>query len=296
MSPAEILAQSLGATHCSGGTWLACCVAHEDGTPSLAIREGRSGRVLLHCHAGCEQADVLAALAERRLWPIGHITRLPQTWRVIEGRQERHRGGRTDQALAIWRAARPAAGTLAETYLRSRTITLPISARLRFAPRLWHGPTGSHWPAMVALVTDAADTAIGVHRTYLARSRGGKAPIAPSRMMLGRCAGSAVRLAPATDHIIIAEGIETALSASDLSGLPAWASLSASGLCALELPDCVRDVVIAADRDDTGRAAALDAARRWLREGRHVRVLQPPHGFNDFNDLLALRAPGEVQA
>lgn len=44
-----------------GDGWRATCPAHDDGTPSLTIKDGRLG-VLVHCHAGCSQAAVLAAL------------------------------------------------------------------------------------------------------------------------------------------------------------------------------------------------------------------------------------------
>ncbi|MFZ1494383.1 MAG: DNA primase [Candidatus Competibacter denitrificans] len=44
------------------GRWLACCPAHEDRHPSLAIRELDDGRVLLHCFTGCDVAAVLAAV------------------------------------------------------------------------------------------------------------------------------------------------------------------------------------------------------------------------------------------
>jgi len=44
------------------GGWLVRCPAHEDGTASLSISEGRDGRVLLHCHAGCDHTNVVAAL------------------------------------------------------------------------------------------------------------------------------------------------------------------------------------------------------------------------------------------
>jgi len=47
--------------------WTAQCPAHDDREPSLSIREAEVGRegdrgVLLHCHAGCGKADVVAAL------------------------------------------------------------------------------------------------------------------------------------------------------------------------------------------------------------------------------------------
>jgi 5S rRNA maturation endonuclease (ribonuclease M5) len=46
---------------------MAPCPAHQDRDPSLAIRE-EAGKVLLHCHAGCAQRDVIAALRARGLW------------------------------------------------------------------------------------------------------------------------------------------------------------------------------------------------------------------------------------
>src|SRR5258708_4426148 len=49
----------------SGKGFIARCVAHEDRSPSLSIADGTDGRVLVKCHAGCDQLDVLAAL--RRL-------------------------------------------------------------------------------------------------------------------------------------------------------------------------------------------------------------------------------------
>jgi DNA primase len=44
------------------GTWLARCPGHEDGRPSLSVREVDDGRVLLHCFAGCSVGDVLGAV------------------------------------------------------------------------------------------------------------------------------------------------------------------------------------------------------------------------------------------
>ena len=46
----------------TGKGYQARCPAHEDTGPSLSLREGDDGRVLLHCHAGCATAAVVAAL------------------------------------------------------------------------------------------------------------------------------------------------------------------------------------------------------------------------------------------
>lgn len=43
------------------GSWTACCPAHDDKSPSLAIRE-EDGKVLLHCFGGCEVSAIVGAL------------------------------------------------------------------------------------------------------------------------------------------------------------------------------------------------------------------------------------------
>lgn len=43
------------------GRWIACCPAHDDGSPSLSITE-RDDRVLIHCFAGCPVDHVVAAV------------------------------------------------------------------------------------------------------------------------------------------------------------------------------------------------------------------------------------------
>lgn len=45
-----------------GGSLVAKCPAHVDQVPSLSISEGRDGRALVHCFAGCDTAAVLAAI------------------------------------------------------------------------------------------------------------------------------------------------------------------------------------------------------------------------------------------
>lgn len=44
------------------GSWTACCPAHKDKSPSLAIRETQDGRVLMHCFGGCSVEQVLDAI------------------------------------------------------------------------------------------------------------------------------------------------------------------------------------------------------------------------------------------
>jgi hypothetical protein len=43
-------------------SWLACCPAHDDRSPSLSIKEESDGHILLHCFAGCSAVDVVGAV------------------------------------------------------------------------------------------------------------------------------------------------------------------------------------------------------------------------------------------
>lgn len=160
---------------------------------------------------------------------------------------------------------------------------------LAFLPAAKH-PSGQRLPAMVAQLRDLGGGLTAVHRTFLTGD-GRKAAVDPVRMTLGRVAGAAVRLHDATDRLVIAEGIETALAASILLDRPAWAAVSAGNMGeALALPEVIRDIIIAADNDAPGLRAAAQAAVRWKAEGRAVRIVRPDKQGSDFNDLLRERA------
>ena len=294
MAAAEAIAKALGGRKVGRG-WIARCPAHDDRNPSLSLSTGKEGKVLLRCHAGCDQAPVIDALRARGLWEHrGRHCGRPRAAKADHPKNapsERDDTDRIEYALRIWRAAVPALNTLAESYLQSRRLRLPLSSTLRFHGGLKH-PSGGIWPAMVALVSGGPDDApLAVHRTFLARDGSGKAPVDPQKMMLGPCRGGAVRLTTPTDLLMVGEGIETCLAAMQATGYPAWAALSTSGLRALDLPETIREVIVLADGDDPGQAAARDSALRWKRQGRRARIAHPPRGF-DFNDVLLGGTPG----
>src|SRR5688572_14637741 len=56
----------------SGSCWMAKCPAHDDNNPSLSIREV-DAKVLLHCHAGCTQREVIEALKARGVWQPSRV-------------------------------------------------------------------------------------------------------------------------------------------------------------------------------------------------------------------------------
>lgn len=58
----DALARAGCAPRRAGAGWRARCPAHDDRNPSLTLREGRDGRVLLRCWSGCKTRRVLEAL------------------------------------------------------------------------------------------------------------------------------------------------------------------------------------------------------------------------------------------
>lgn len=76
MVSAEILAGALGGKWAGSG-WIARCPTHDDRTHSLSVRDGEQG-ILVHCHAGCTQENVISALRSRGLWPAGSPSRSVQ--------------------------------------------------------------------------------------------------------------------------------------------------------------------------------------------------------------------------
>jgi len=283
-------------TRALGGKWhgrygLAFCPAHDNRrTPALSLADGAEGRLLATCHAGCTFLAIMDALRGLGLVEGRGFFTVPDP-----AEQARRQAGekaqaekRSAQAHRLWREAQPIAGTLGEHYLRARGITYPMPPTLRFHPTCWH-KTARRFPALVALVEGGDGFA--VHRTYLGAD-GRKADVEPAKAMLGPCAGGAVHLSEGPGPLVVAEGVETALSL--LCGLlrgPAtvWAALSTSGMKALHLPSQAEGLTIAPDGDTPGREAAHALAERAAALGWCVSLLPAPDN-RDWNDILQRRA------
>jgi putative DNA primase/helicase len=207
MSAAATVAEALGG-HKTGSGWIARCPAHDDRSPSLSVGCADDGKVLVHCHAGCKQAEVISALRLRGLWDQRKIRSFNHAAPRVAAIDwpDRDDQKRTERALGIWQSSTSAKNPLVETYLASRGLHIPPPPTLRFHPGLKH-PSGTIWPAMVALVTRGSDGApIAIHRTFIARDGAGKAPVDPQKMMLGPCRGGGVLLGTPSDILMTGEG------------------------------------------------------------------------------------------
>jgi putative DNA primase/helicase len=60
--PIENVLSRLEGARSSGDGWTALCPSHADKTPSLSISESEDGKVLIHCHGGCQTEDVLSSV------------------------------------------------------------------------------------------------------------------------------------------------------------------------------------------------------------------------------------------
>ncbi len=178
------------------------------------------------------------------------------------------------------------AGGAVARYLKNRIGSDAVPSVIRSAPDR---------PAMVALMQGPDGRAAMVHTTFLT-SDGQKANIdKPRLLMQGTIAeGSAVRLAAHGDELGIAEGIETALSATALTGIPCWAALNEVLLQKWIVPAGVKRVVIFGDNDCNyvGQSAAFALARKIAlsKEPPAVEVRIPPTIGHDWNDELSTPA------
>jgi phage/plasmid primase-like uncharacterized protein len=269
------LAARLG-LHRSGRQWRGKCPGC--GYPDTFMLTERQGRVLGWC-ASCRDQSFVAHLLRGEDYAGAPPTHAAEQIRLREWKRER--------ALELWRGSRPASSTPANVYLKTRGLDgLPASRALRFCSDCPH-PAGRRLPALIALVTDADDWPLGIHRTFLRPDGTAKANVEPQRATLGAFWGGTVRLDPLAPEIVVGEGIESSASAGRLLGAPAWAAISAGNLArGVRLPSEVRKVWIAVDNDPPGRKAAYHAWMRWSAEGREVRTATPDGEGLDFNDIL----------
>ena len=245
----------------------------------LSVGVGRNG-TLLYCHkSGCSFKYLKTALEQIGLQPsdAGDLQQLDAERKAKEHEQR-------DRARKLWKRAVPITGSPAEFYLRARGIKGPLPTSLRWTPRAFHMGFQQWFGAMVANVSTG-----GVHRTYF-DAAGARLATDP-KMMQGPCLGGAVTLRHGPGPLIVCEGIETGLSLGvghlrDLFGPGTiWACLSTTLMQGVNLPPKARHLIIAADGDSAGTAAAEKLLLRAEKAGWIVEVKAAPHG-SDWNDVL----------
>lgn len=194
---------------------------------------------------------------------------------------------------SIWaETIQPKRGSPVGLYLQRRVPGLTSSNGLREHPALYNPATICRYPAMIAMVYGPDGQPANLHCTFLTPD-GHKVITEPAKRVLRGPLpdGCAVRLGPVvqTETMGIAEGIESALSASVLNdGLPVWSALNGALLAKWAPPPMVKNVHIFADNDAsyTGHAKAYALANRLVVQFKIRALVHMPNEPGDWNDAL----------
>jgi hypothetical protein len=207
---------------------------------------------------------------------------------------------RIARAQALWNEAGDPRGTAVEDYLRSRALTLPddlAGSVLRYHERTpWRDEDSGQTifiRCLLAAFTSFDDNTItGIHRIRVDQPE--RWPKTQRRMM-GLVSRSAIMLAPAGDELLIAEGLETAMSPREAGIMvPCWALGSVGSISFLPVLPGVQKLKIAAETGEASARAVKMCRRRWHAAGRKTTVLRPTVG-DDLNDtLMAMKTAGAV--
>lgn len=215
-----------------------------------------------------------------------------------------------DRWMRIWSEAIPISiDSPAGLYLAHRGLTgwealmSPDALRTTRLEYWQDGRRVGVYHALLARVQSPTGETVAFHRTYLAED-GTKATVAEPKKLtrrFGNLAGAAVRLMrPSSDpnrvSLGVAEGIETAIAAALLHGVPTWAALCAHGLKTILFDETITDCHVFADNDRSG--VGQQAAQCLVdahKPGRDVRIWLPEDPGSDWADVNHLqRSQGDV--
>lgn len=283
----------------AGREMVGLCPFHSEKSPSFRVNDAKG---LYHCFGCGAHGDAIRFLIEIEGFTfLGALQSLAGSDLPIVSESDRVRAAAEDaaaRAQAIADAKAFAArcvdpvGTPAEVYARSRGITAPLPASIRFGMlSAWRDRETGEWtqdrPAMVGLCVNGAGELVAMQRIFLRADGSGKASMRKPKLTLGRVRGSALRLGPAASEIVITEGPEDGLSLmQELPGASVWVAMGTALMPEMELPPEVRSAVIAGQNDNAGRAAVAKAAEALTLRGLSVKTMFPAPEFRDWNDEL----------
>jgi len=169
-----------------------------------------------------------------------------------------------------------------EEYLKFRGLS-GVAHSLKFHSSLYHKTDKGtfHEPALVAPLKNLAGETTGIQRIYLNNEGKGKSENKPNKMIMkdSDLSGSSVHFGEPVKFLQIAEGVETALAIYEMTGKqPTWASVSATLMGSMEIPEGVEQVWIYGDNDDAGWENSQKLGKRLVSHGVKVFIKMPPKG------------------
>jgi hypothetical protein len=195
---------------------------------------------------------------------------------------------RATLAREIWQQGQSVDGVgVVKDYLASRGLEVSDTSQFRFHPETPWRPLGEQLQhracLLVAYRSLDNDAITGLSRILVDEpERWPKT----QRMMLGVVRRAAAKIAPITDTLAVAEGVETAVAANVLGYGPAWALGSAGAVATLPVLPQIDRLILLEESNDASCAAVDRCGRRWLRAGRKVIRVSPDQGCDDLNDEL----------
>jgi len=235
----ELLAQ-LSCVRKSGSGWTARCPAHDDRNPSLSLRITDSGRLLLHCFAGCSFNEILPFLGvvgikepPRRERPTPPSDSGPAPDHLTTQRK----------ALRMWTTSRPANPD--HPYLLKKRIRPNQARQIR--------------KSLLIPLQDASGVLWNLQFIF---------PDGTKRFLRGgKVKGlfSVIGGRDKADRIFIGEGFATMATVHELTGRNSVVAFSAGNLPAVA--SAIRkafpkaEIVLVADADEAGERYSEQAAR-----------------------------------
>lgn len=282
------------------------CPFHDERSPSFEVNDNKG---TYHCW-GCGAAgDAVRFLTTKDGMTFREAveTLLGSSFPVIgeeerakrKAQAEREMTARIELALSILSASTPALGTPAQVYARSRGITMDLPETVRFVmtPR-WRDPetgeVGRDYPAMACALQDVTGAIVGVQCVFLAdggrrkysrvKADGTKAK---AKLSYGAVIGSAFRIGPPSNHIVICEGPEDGLTLrQELPDKTIWVACGTEMMPRVGIPPEVERITLAGDNGDAGRRAVDLATAAFMKDGIAVNAIYPDAEFKDWNDQL----------
>jgi putative DNA primase/helicase len=266
------------------------------GKMALSVSNGDKGPVVIHCFSGNSREHDLEVIAKLRgldLWPTDDKLAAPPE------AEKRSDDARRQYAVNIWNGLKGSGRRLAPLlldYLNARAIKeVPYGARIVLPIAFHDSGRIAHDPGMVLSVRDKNGVLQGIHTIWLNGNLTAKREAEPQRQSYGLIQGNFIALFKfepehAPDTLLIAEGVETALAASQLTGIPAIAACGKGFFKDLDPPPCANYVILV-DNDEDGGSRKLAGLLAQRLVGCTVRIAMPdkPEGGKngyDWNDAL----------
>ena len=246
------------------------CPTHHDSNPSLSVEINDRGKLLVHCHAGCDYRDVMNALKAKGLNLRKRIRLSSVDPAPNNGFDARRAASRiaARSARQMWKTARTAA---THAYLKDRGVKngeLLIPMLRKSGGQIWN---------LQQIFYRAGGLVSGgrLNGQFIKRF-----------LKDGKMKGLFHEISGDESIIYICEGYADAASIYESTGCTAVTAFSAYNL--LNVADTFKEhfpgseIVIAADADETGKKYGTEAA---LRIDGKIATPSEESGCKDFNDV-----------